>query len=192
MIAPLLYAAPSSFYSLWLRANRVEFEVCEHYERRTLRNKCIVGDSNGALPLSIPIIKSKGKTPYCDVLIDYREAWQKQHWHALHAAYGSTPYFELLDFLFAPLYESRFERLIDFNLAMHKAICRVLDIDQQVECLDSYRGISPEFSAYAEKKANFSAGPRYYQVFEEQRGFIEGTSILDLLFHHGPEARLLL
>ena len=42
-----------------------------------------------------------------------------------------------------------------------------------------------------EADQSFTPAP-YYQVFQQQNGFIPNLSIVDLLFNMGPEARLVL
>ena len=56
------YLAPVSHYSAYYRADEVQLEVCDHFVKQTLRNRCYIDSPNGALALTVPVVKTEGKT----------------------------------------------------------------------------------------------------------------------------------
>lgn len=92
--------------------------------------------------------------------------------------------------------------LWDFNQELCSLICRLIDIEPQMEGTAGYR---TEFAAgeddfrevihpkrdYRVADTAFIPKP-YYQVFKEKHGFLPNLSIADLLFNMGPESLLVL
>ena len=94
MVLPCCYLAPVSHYSAYYRADEVRLEVCDHFTKQTLRNRCWIDSPNGALALTIPVVKTEGKTPMRDVRISDHGNWRHQHWVALESSYRQSPFFE--------------------------------------------------------------------------------------------------
>ena len=60
LLLPCCYLAPISHYSALLHAGEALTEVCDHYRRQTLRNRCLIASPQGPLALSNPIVKPSG------------------------------------------------------------------------------------------------------------------------------------
>ncbi|MBR5394138.1 MAG: WbqC family protein [Bacteroidaceae bacterium] len=188
MVLPCCYLAPVSHYSAYYRADEVRLEVCDHFTKQTLRNRCWIDSPNGALALTIPVVKTEGKTPMRDVRISDHGNWRHQHWVALESSYRQSPFFEYYADDFAPFYEKKWEFLADFNEELMALVASLLDIQKPVARTMTYgaNGANEANGAYG---ANEAARP-YYQVFASRHGFLPDLSIVDLLFNLGPEGVL--
>lgn len=157
-------------------------EQWENYPKQTLRNRAYIDSPNGALALSVPIDKGnfvRGKCLTRDVRIAYHEDWQHQHWHAIASSYYNSPFFEYLQDDFRPIYERRWDYLIDLNECLIMKCCELLDIQPRISRTTEYVGVSPQ--------TEFTPLP-YYQVFAPHKHpFIPHLSIIDLIFNLGPE-----
>ena len=67
LLLPCCYLAPISHYSALLHAGEALTEVCDHYRRQTLRNRCLIDSPQGPLALSIPIVKPSGHAATKDI-----------------------------------------------------------------------------------------------------------------------------
>lgn len=187
MAAPLLlpccYLAPVSHYSAYYRAEEVQLEVCDHFVKQTLRNRCYIDSPNGPLALTIPVVKEESKTMVRDIRISDHGNWRHQHWNALESSYRQSPFFEFYADDFAPFYEKKWTFLADFNEDLMALTTSLLDISKLVTRTSSYEG-----DAFAQLPP-FEARP-YYQMFASRHGFLPDLSIVDLLFNQGPEGVL--
>lgn len=183
MVLPCCYLAPVSHYSAFCRADEVRLEVCDHFAKQTLRNRCWIDSPNGALALTVPVVKTEGRTMMKDVRISDHGNWRHQHWVALESSYRQSPFFEYYADDFAPFYEKKWEFLADFNEDLMVLVTSLLDVSKPVSRTTSY-----ESDAFAQLPA-FDARP-YYQMFASRHGFLPNLSIVDLLFNQGPEGVL--
>ena len=194
-VLPCCYLAPVSHYSAYYRADEVRLEVCDHFTKQTLRNRCYIDSPNGALALTIPVVKTEGKTQMRDVRISDHGNWRHQHWVALESSYRQSPFFEYYADDFAPFYEKKWEFLADFNEELMALVASLLDIQKPVSRTTQYEGADPLFSigggfeSPPPPERGRSEAP-YYQVFASRHGFLPDLSIVDLLFNLGPEGVL--
>jgi len=185
------------WYSKLFRFPRVRIERYDHFVKQTYRNRCVIATADGPLALTVPIESDGGgKQLMRDVRVSNHGKWRKEHWNALCAAYGETPFFEYLADDIAPFFEQSFPFLFDFNLRITECVCDLLDIHPVMETTDEYckapeggvidlrESIRPKHPA---PDNAFTPRP-YYQVFRGKTGFLPNLSILDLLFNEGPEA----
>lgn len=199
------YLAPVQYYAhLYTDPSAVE-DRCEHFLKQTYRNRCYIATPTGPLALTIPVERTSDRplshTPMADIRISDHGNWRHLHWQALVSAYENTPYFFYYADDFRPLYEQRFERLVDFNTALRDTILSLLSLTPTLRLTTHYeatppagttdlRGlISPKVPLEADK--TFRPVP-YYQVFSARTGFLPNLSIVDLLFNLGPESRVVL
>ena len=173
----------------------VVWEVTDNYQKQTFRNRTHICNDRGKHLLNIPIQHvggCQGRQKYRDVRIDNSYTWQRTHWRTLQTAYRTSPFFEYYENDIAPLFEKLPIFLLDFNLGTIATICECLQIKMpdtrtetysvQVENQDDMR-----FLVNAKKKNRFEQ-KKYTQVFGERHGFVENTSVLDLLFNEGTNA----
>ena len=181
-----------AYFDLLVRHNSVLIDLGEHFMKQSYRNRCVIYTSNGPLALSIPVIK-KNKTKVKDVLLDTSSDWKKSHWRAISSAYNSSPFFEYYEHDLRTVFFKEHLTLAELNLALLKHICKEIGLDRNLsvsegfvernECIVDYKNLIDAKKPYP-IAANYS---RYIQIFEEKHGFISNLSILDLLFHEGPE-----
>ena len=194
MVLPCCYLAPVSHYSAYYRADEVRLEVCDHFTKQTLRNRCWIDSPSGPLALTIPVVKTDGKTMMRDIRISDHGNWRHQHWVALESSYRQSPFFEYYADDFAPFYEKKWEFLADFNEELMALVASLLDIQKPVSRTMTYEaneanGANGANGAYEAYEANGTVRP-YYQVFASRHGFLPDLSIVDLLFNLGPEGML--
>lgn len=183
MVLPCCYLAPVSHYSAYYRADDVRLEVCDHFTKQTFRNRCLIDSPQGALALTIPIVKTESKTQMRDIRISDHGNWRHQHWNALESSYRQSPFFEYYADDFAPFYEKKWEFLADFNEELMMLVASLLDIGKPVARTTSYEGFT------LPKRKSEEVAP-YYQMFASRHGFLPDLSIVDLLFNQGPEGVL--
>ncbi len=186
MVLSSAYLPPISWFVNLMTDEPICIEQYEHYQKQTIRNRCTIDSPNGPLNLSIPIDRStfvNGKCLMKDVRISTHSDWQHQHWYALETSYFNSPFFEYLQDDFRPIYERRWDFLLDFNDALIEKCCEMLDIKSDISRTNSYVGTSQPLT--------FTSQP-YYQVFQQKHGFLPDLSIIDLIFNMGKESILVL
>lgn len=183
VLLPCCYLAPVSHYCAYYRAEDVRLEVCDHFVKQTFRNRCWIDSPNGALALTVPVVKTGAKTPMRDIRISDHGNWRHQHWIALESSYRQSPFFEYYADDFAPFYEKKWEFLADFNEELMAMVTSLLDIGKPVGRTSCFEGDA--FAALP----TFEPRP-YYQMFAPRHGFLPDLSIVDLLFNQGPEGVL--
>lgn len=200
MSAPIVipaYSGNIQYYSILSNFKEVYLEQYAHYVKQTYRNRCQILTANGVMNLTIPVDKVSGeKMLDKDVRISSTD-WQRVHWAAIESAYNNSPFFLYYSDDIRPMYERKFDFLLDFNLKLQEIITSLIGFDTKLVLTDSYTE-SSEFDfreklspKYKGENQNFKSIP-YYQVFKEKFGFIENLSIYDLLFNMGNESILIL
>lgn len=170
------------------------FEISDNYQKQTLRNRTYIYGANGKQALNLPIKHVGGDTGrqlYRDVKIENHFAWQRLHWKSLETAYRTSPYFEYYEDDLVRIFERPYTYLLDVNIDTIETIlaCLLVHInfdttsvyEEEPQCKD-YRYLSTA------KKEYPVTMPLYHQIFSDKHGFIPNLSILDLLFHEGPNA----
>jgi hypothetical protein len=77
------------------QSDLVTFEMDDHFQKQTNRNRMYIYSPNGIQLLNIPIKHSKtGHQKTKDVKLETAFDWQKQHFKSLEAAYRTSPFFE--------------------------------------------------------------------------------------------------
>ena len=132
LVLPCCYLAPVSHYSAYYRADEVQLEVCDHFTKQTLRNRCYIDSPNGPLALTVPVVKEQGKTMMRDIRISDHGNWRHQHWMALESSYRQSPFFEFYADDFAPFYEKKWTFLADYNEELMALVTSLLDIQKTV------------------------------------------------------------
>lgn len=181
MVFPSAYLPPVSYLRAMHRSDEVQIEVCEHYVKQTIRNRCWIASPNGPLALTVPVGKQPKKIPMCDVRISDHGNWRHQHWNALASSYGQSPFFEYYADEFAPFYEKKWDFLVDYNEALMEVLCLNIDVELPRSRTTSFQGVDDWAGV---------AGPAepYYQQFASRNGFLADLSAVDLLFNMGPES----
>lgn len=187
---------PGSATLACLLRRDVVWEVWDNYQKQTYRNRCYICTDRGRLTLTVPIRHVGGETGrqlFRDVLIDNSYNWQRQHWRALETAYRSAPFFEYYEADLQPLFNTRFDSLMELDLATIHSLASLLSLPVSNRKSERYEanpatGTDARLLVLAKAPAPVTLPP-YHQVFEDRHGFIPGLSALDLLFNEGPAAR---
>ena len=136
IMIPLLtsaYLAPVHYYTKLIAAPCVVEERAEHYVKQTFRNRCLIATADGVQALTIPVQGCKDlggdhKTPTKAMHIIDSNRWRQLHWNALVSAYDRTPFFEFYADDFAAIYQTPYEKLVDFNADLQRLVLRLLDL----------------------------------------------------------------
>lgn len=177
-------------------------ECCNSYEKQTYANRCRILASEGVMDLTVPVAKPWHHVALRDVRIAYDEDWQSMHSRAIKAAYGSAPFYEFFAEYLAPLYEHKWNFLIDFDKKAEEIMLKLLRLDDIIPIYsDEYIRVDDcsikDLRKILHPKKNvvpleINLGVEYYQVFTPKFGFISNLSVLDLVMNMGNEARLYL
>lgn len=191
------YLAPIQYYSKLIHYPTCIIEHYEHYTKQTYRSRCEVCSPNGAITMSVPLIKRGKRQAVKDIKISYDYNWQQLHWRTLEAGYRRSPYFEYYEDDFRPFYEEKKHIfLVDLNEELQQVVFELLKIKpvyaftesykESYDNTDDYRNvISPKNSIVSDV---LYQPKTYSQVFETRHGFIPNLSIVDLLFNQGSRA----
>lgn len=128
MTLPTAYLPPLEYFRLLPEA---EIEVCEHFPKRTLRNRALLLHPHSPAftdihLLSIPVAKANSKQFTRDVRITYQLNWQQQHWNTIVSLYRHAPYFLYFEDYLRPFYERHYEFLVDFNTELNATLLSLL------------------------------------------------------------------
>lgn len=189
------YFGPISLYVAITKADNIVFENEDNYQKQTYRNRMYVYGANGKLSLNIPIKHSGNKSQhqkFKDLRIENDFNWQKQHWKSLATVYRTSPFFEFYEDEFRPLYEKKYDFLMDFNYdCLNLALeCLQLEIDYrktEVFILHPQEIIDARFMVQAKGEQN-AFFEEYSQVFAQKFGFLNDLGIVDLIFNEGPNS----
>lgn len=199
VLIELQYLPPLAWFVLLDSAEQLVLDAHEHYVKQTYRNRCYIKGPHQVEKLTVPVLGGNKKILTSEILIDYSQKWVQQHWRALQAAYGKTPFFEHYAPFFREIYEREPARLWELNMELLTLCLKLLRIDKTIRFTDAYLEstnplISDCRSLINPKKNhvidNIYRSVSYNQIFGKD--FVSNLSIVDLLFCEGPAARLIL
>ena len=187
------YFAPVQYYSKFILYQKVYIEQFENFIKQTYRNRCVISGANGPISLVVPVVKGRG-TKILKISNDVN--WQRNHWRTIFSAYNSSPYFEFYKDEILPFYKKKWKYLLDYNQAINKTICDLLEIENHSTLTENFEETQPgtlNFREFISPKISFKVDDnfkpvKYTQVFSEKLGFVPNQSILDLLFNEGPNS----
>ena len=131
------YFGPIQWYQKLYRADTVLIERCESFQKQTYRNRCLIASTQGVQALTVPVV-SEGSSLINSVRISDHGNWRHLHWNALKSAYGESPFFEYYEDDLRPFFQPDWEFLFDFNEAIRKKMCELLDIHPHVHNTESF------------------------------------------------------
>lgn len=195
LIHPTYFPNIAHFVAM-VNSNSVCFEVCDNYQKQSFRNRTEIYGANGKLALTVPVsYTQKNRQLYKDVKIANDDNWQQLHLKSLQSAYSMSPFFEFYIDDLMPLFEKRFDYILDLNLYCFEVLLESLQMNLVIAKTQSYEKEpvgKTDFRPLVMRNHKVNTLETYTQVFTEKHGFIPNLSILDLLFNEGPNTELYL
>ncbi len=197
-LLPHAYLPPCGYMALLLKHGRAQIELFETYPKQTWRNRCRIATANGPVSLSIPVERPSGNhTMTLDVYPGTHLPWQKIHWRSIRSSYSKAPFFLYYSDPIEAFFLKPFKgSLHEWNHGLLHLMMDLLRMETLIEYTTDYCHLPPEQDLrllISPKRAWPSVKPEaewpsYYQVFDDRYGFIPNLSVIDLLFHMGPES----
>lgn len=195
-ILPLTYLGNIEYYGRLMREECV-IDIHEHYVKQSYRNRCEIMTANGVSSLTVNVCEggSAKKHAMRDIRIDNSKRWQHQHWGAMIAAYGKSPYFEHYCGYFEKFYTQRYEYLSELSIGLLETVTKILKLpiilrysESYVICGENDNDLRGNFKPSKSRHTVDGFIP-YEQVFSDREEFKANLSIIDLLFCEGPSAK---
>jgi hypothetical protein len=187
------YLASVEYFSLISKADEVLVEVEENYLKQSYRNRCYILSAHGPQLLSVPVyLGSQHKTPLKEIRIDYSKRWQQVHLRAITASYNSSPFFQFYFENLEKIISKKNDFLIDLNMELTESVLKMLKINTKLTYTTKFEPVGKADSDFRYKispkeKSQF-VSKEYMQVFATTNRFVQGLSIIDLIFNMGPES----
>lgn len=212
------YVPWKGYFDLINLADEFVFFDDRQYTRRDWRNRNKIKTPEGTRWLTIPVqSKGRYEQRIDETFVDGDE-WRRRHWAALERSYARAPHFDTYATVFRPLYAERDERRLSrINRTFVEAVCALLGIETTLSWSTDYAptgdrserllslceqmGASaylsgPSARAYLDEQLfrshgvdvlwmDYSDYPPYPQLHPP---FDHHVTVLDLLFHTGPDA----
>jgi hypothetical protein len=187
------YLPPVEYFSLISHSDEIYIEREENYIKQSYRNRCYILSSHGRQLLSVPVyLGSQHKTPLKEIRIDYSKRWQQVHLRALTASYSSSPYFQFYFEIIEKIISRKIDFLIDLNTELTQSFLEILKMKSKLIFTTDFEPAGSGDNDYrynlSPKKQSQFSGKEYMQVFNNEGRFVQGLSIVDLIFNMGPEA----
>ena len=188
-LLPISFLGPIKYYAYIVQKKDIVIENKEYFIKQTLRNRCLISNSNGTQSLTIPKKrKSSDKTIISEIKISNTENWKKKHLNSLKTCYNSSPYFQFYIDDIIEVYSKEENNLFNFNINITNKILKFLEINKSFKFTSNH---SYNFKGIDLRGSNFTLENQkaYNQVFSDLNGFTDNLSIIDLVFNIGPGSR---
>jgi len=215
---PYFCPYPGFFYKALLSDVLVILDEVQFPQRTTWIRRNRFKNDQGTLWMTIPVWKKGlGRQQINQVRVCYEGRWARKHPESLKSFYVNAPYLgDHLGFI-EEIFSSRFEKLIDLNLAIIRYLLNCLQIETRLVLL-SELGVKAQatqllvdicktmgastFVAQSQAEKYLDSDlfrkngiePRYFRyiapIYPQLWGdFIANLSTFDLVFNCGPRAR---
>jgi hypothetical protein len=187
------YLPPVEYFSLISKADEVLVELEENYLKQSYRNRCYILSEHGPQLLSVPVyLGSQHKTPLKEIRIDYSKRWQQVHLRAITASYNSSPYFQFYFENFEKIISRKNDFLTDLNMELTEAVLKMFKLNTKLTYTTNFEPVGKtdidfRYKISPKGKSQFFS-KEYMQVFATGNRFVQGMSIIDLIFNMGPES----
>jgi hypothetical protein len=191
LITVLPYLPSVEWFAEVIKQNEILFDYEMHYERQMHLNQMTILLANGKSKLSFPLKKYKNHTLIKDILISVENNWQIKHWQTIRSAYGRAAYFLYYADEFELLFQKKFIFLKDWNETMFELCLKILKSDLKFSAVEifqkSYSVNYSDMRWQPKNKMPEQKTENYRQVFANEK-FVQGLSIIDLIFNEGPDS----
>lgn len=209
---PTAFLPNIRYLAMIARGEVFSITLAERWQKQSFRNRATLCTPQGALTFSLSVQKVPYPYPTtAEVQLSEHGDWRHRLTHLLQSNYSSTPFWiHYEEDVMALISDCTTEQLGTYNHLWLDFLCRAWQIPTpplQVECSDplpqssltatpllpsKLPPIDYSFTHPSGTTCLPSPNPRYWQVFEEQIGFVPNLSALDLLLNQGPEGILYL
>ena len=196
MPAPPLLPAATFPPLMWFHlAQKERATVCVHenFVKQSLRNRVALVNTQGPIDVSLPVHRRGAATRSVKDIVFTDAVSHGMLLKVLRTNCGRAPFF---DHYFPDIEVWAEDHLnpgsswLEAALASTAWVCEMMGMShpsvstqfEQGDAWDDWR---------VKSRWKSVASERYSQVFEDRLGFVGGRSILDVLFHLGPEAATL-
>lgn len=191
------YLPSIEYLSLLLSQEQVQFEVHEHFQKQTYRNRALILGANGIETLTVPVQHlHAGKLLMKEVKIDYGQNWVRIHQGAIQAAYGKAPYFEYFEPYIRSIFEKKLNFLVDLNIEYIELFAKILGKKMNFSLTKSFEIEDKDvFWNCIKAKQDWRERKLYNEIAYPQcfgNTFQPNLSVLDLLMNQGRDANLIL
>jgi hypothetical protein len=185
-----LFCGGNALYIAWMGgAKDVVIDLGEHFVKQSLRNRMLLDGPNGILTITFPVASNPAKRESSGEVRLYDEKrWKQQNWKSICSCYGSAPYFVDYSQDLQSLFEKKHNLLALFNIELCELLLQWLGYNSSFTISQTYVESKDGDLDYRISFPPMRSNP-YLQVFSDRHRFIEGLSILDLLFNLGPAAK---
>ena len=197
LVVDLQYFPSVDYIFAISRSSYIIFDECLTFRKMSFRNRTVIAGANGPINLTVPVLGGRDvKEKMRDIKIDNSQAWKARHLRSIVSSYNRSPFFEFFSDSLGELFEVKFERLQDWNLACMdwlvkncglKFEVKVANHPAEISGSDQFEDFRDRFFPRTIPQVQSLVLP-YRQVFEDKFGFIPHLSILDFLFCNGPIA----
>lgn len=211
-----IYLPAAGYFFKMARAHLFVIADDLQYTTAGLVHRALIRSASGPLWLSVPVLTGKkGIQQIREVQIDNSKNWRQKHRKALRLNYQYAPYFEYYEDFFEQLYRKEWKFLLDLNLAAIEFLRTATGVRTPLRFSSEFNasaGATEKIIDISRK-----TGCRGYLALREDEAFLQAdlfteagialewldfpppayplpggremlnVSLLDTLFHHGPE-----
>jgi len=117
------------FFDKLARSDAFVFLDTVQYKPQEWQNRNKIRTKDGSMWLTVPVVTAGlGRQRICDVRIDNSSSWQQDHWTSMRCWYARAPYFSAYAPFWEDVFAQKWEKLMDFNIAITKFLLEKLAI----------------------------------------------------------------
>lgn len=204
------------FFEQMMSVDTFVFYDDVQYTKNDWRNRNRIKTKDGFLWLTIPV-NSSTSLQIREVRIDNNQNWQEKHQKTLAQLYSKALYFEEVSAIFEPLWNNRYEFLLDAVVDSIGIITEYLDIDTKIvfssemqvsgnkneklinickrlDASEYYSGLAAQNyldnELFNKNGINIAFQHYQYPLYPQLHGnFVSHLSTIDLLFNCGKKSR---
>ena len=183
-VFPLHIFGSISYWHELLKSDAPIIDIGENYVKQTGRNRFAIAGAHGMELLTLNVKGLKGKKVALSQVELADDFQAKLLLRSMDTAYGKSPFYEHYRDEVHELVLGSGNLLIDISKPAFHWIEEQLEMDKVLFSEEYVEDFQEDFRGSSFKESSIEP---YGQTFEDRNGFVDGLSILDALFHLGPE-----